>query len=77
MPTNTKQQLCIKPTGFLVDNCFRCYQLTIITEDLGVYQSSLLSRLSVSSHCDCPLLSELKTNNLLSQMDRCKNYEII
>ena len=22
IPTNTKQQLCIKPTGFLVSSCF-------------------------------------------------------
>ena len=25
MPTNTKQQLCIKPTGFLVANCILLY----------------------------------------------------
>ena len=31
MPTNTKQQLCIKPTGFLVDNGTNQFTDSILT----------------------------------------------
>ena len=67
----------LKLNKFIFNNFFRFYQFTIITEDLGTSQSTLLSCLSDSSHCDSPLLSELKANNLLSELDRGKNYEML
>ena len=43
---------------------FRFYQHTVITEDLGAPQSTLLSRLSDSPHSDWSVVHEPQTNYL-------------
>ena len=54
--------------------CFRFHQHTIINEDLGAAQSTLLSCLSDSPHSDHTLLSNFRANCLLQRLDRGKNY---